>query len=204
MYTIATQSPESLLKYILALVYSFVWQTEAIDDLGRWRSTTNASAPPPCLLFTHAPSPLSPCFILIIKHTQPHLLCSETRSSKTSEVGANPESRLTLSIHQLLSTLSISLCLTQIAGEGDCGNLLPPAYASWIRESFATFSARCILSCPAYILPPEKWSLLTFQGEVNRRGQMKYSLCFPYVQFHCNCTTCNFLSDIDSHVFSFL
>lgn len=203
MYTIATQSPESLLKYILALVYSFVWQTEAMTI---WVG----DAPPPMLLLplrvwhSTTPSPLPPCFILTNKHTQPHLLCSETRSSKTSEVGANPESRLTLAIHQLLSTLSISLCLTQIAGEGDCGNLLPPAYARWIRESFATFSARCILSCPAYILPPEKWSLLTFQGEVNRRGQMKYSLCFPYVQFHCNCTTCNFLSDIDSHVFSFL
>lgn len=47
-------------------------------------------------------------------------------------------------------------------------------------------------------LPPEKWSLLTFQREVSRRGQMKYILCFPYVQFHCNCTTCNFLSYIDS------
>lgn len=32
---------------------------------------------------------------------------------------------------------------------------------------------------------------------------MKYSLCFPYVQFHGNCTTCNFVSYNASHVFFF-
>lgn len=50
-------------------------------------------------------------------------------------------------------------------------------------------------------LPPEKSSLLTFHREVNRRGRMKYSLCFPYVQFHGNCTTCNLVSYTDSCLF---
>lgn len=30
---------------------------------------------------------------------------------------------------------------------------------------------------------------------------MKYSLCSPYEQFNCNCTTCILVSGIDSHVF---
>lgn len=203
MYTTAIQGPESLLKYNLAPVYSFVWRTaEAIDVLGRWCYTNNASAPPqahPCLWFTHTPSPFSPCLILIIQHT---LLCSETRSSKTSEVGANPESRQHSLSTNYFSTLS-----------------LPLSYSNHWWGGFWEYTASCIrllnkrvfryLQCQMHSLmsclhlPPEKWSLLTFQREVNRRGQMKYSLCFPYVQFHCNCTTCNLLSDIDS-CFSFL
>lgn len=89
----------------------------------------NASAPP--RLFHDSDSPTHHhhfhiiSFILIVKHTLPYLLCSETRSSETSQVGANPESCLKLSIHQLLCFSARSLCHSQIAGEGD---LLPPAY----------------------------------------------------------------------------
>lgn len=115
------KAPEILLKYILALVYSFVWQTvEAIHVLGRWCYATNASAPSlptssMSLIHPHTIT-ITTTSILIVKHTQPHRLCSETRSSKTSEVGANPESRLTLSIHQLLfNSLSPSVLLKSAA-----------------------------------------------------------------------------------------
>lgn len=44
----------------------------------------------------------------------------------------------------------------------------------------------CNLQCQMHSLrsclhlPSEKWSLLAFQREVNRSGQMNYSLCFQY------------------------
>lgn len=91
---------------------------------------------------------LSHCFFLIVK---------QTHSSKISDVGANPESRLILSIHQLL----FSLFPLSYAKHwwGACGNLLPPAYTCWIRESFATFSARCIFSSPANIYHQRNYPL---------------------------------------------
>lgn len=96
-------SPESLLDCSLA-------QLRPSDSVGHWFYTTNSSAPPPglplCLWFIRSPSPRSHRHTVLSSsshNTQPHLLCSKTRSSKTSEVGANPESRLTLSTHQLFT-----------------------------------------------------------------------------------------------------
>lgn len=114
------------------------------------------------------------------------------------------ESCLTLPInHQLFSFYSPSpthsRCLTgNHQWGGDCGDLLPPTCTCWIRAT-PQCQKRCLKSC--LHLPPEKWSLLTFQRELNQRGHLLDSLCFPYVQFHCNCTTCDFVYDIDSHVF---
>lgn len=95
-----------------------------------------------------------------------------------------------------------SLRLTQIIAQRDYRNLLPPAYTCWIKRVLHNLQwpdALSQRSSPRS--PPEKSSLLTFQRKVNRCGQMNYSLCFPYVQFFCNCTTCNFVSCTDSHVF---
>lgn len=56
----------------------------------------------PCLIHPHTIIRVSPSLChTAVKPTQPDRLCSEPRSSKTSEVGANSESRLTLFIHQL-------------------------------------------------------------------------------------------------------
>lgn len=80
----------------------------------------------------------------------PTFLCSETRSSKKplklvltlSLIQHSPSTNYFFFVLHLVPRR-----LTQIAGERDCGNLLPPAYTCRIRESFfATFSARCILS----------------------------------------------------------
>lgn len=41
----------------------------------------------------------------------------------------------------------------------------------------------------AQVLPTFKEIPSDIPREVNRRRQIRYSLCFPNVQFHCNCTT---------------
>lgn len=68
---------------------------------------------------------------------------------------------------------------------GDCENLLPPAYTyCWIRESFATFSARCIFSQVLPTFTTREMIPSNIPREANKRcGRMKYSLCFPYVQY---------------------
>lgn len=55
-------------------------------------------------------------------------------------------------------------------------------------------------------LPSDKWSLLTFQkGGQQARADRIYSLFFPCVVFHSNCTTCSFFPDIVwCYFFSFL
>lgn len=90
----------------------------------------------------------------------------DTRSLKTSEVGAN--SRLTPSTHQL----------TPQPPRGIMG-LTASCIHSLIRESFATFSARRVLSSPACVSPPERRRPGERRGEVSGRGRM--NLCFSPV-----------------------
>lgn len=77
------------------------------------------------------------------------------------------------------------LFLTQTAGRADSAALL---------RIFG------YLQCQMQVLPAFfhqlKSSLLTFQREVSRSGRTHYSLCFPYVPFHCNCTTFHIYSCI--------
>lgn len=159
----------------------------------------------PCLWFTHHTQlPFPHHHAVSSSSSNTHsltFLCTETHSSKTSEVGANPESRPTLPIHQLFilfNSFPLS-CPNHWWGglwesTASCMHLLN-------KRVFRNLQCQMHSLKSCLHLPPEKWSLLTFQREVDRRGQMKYSLCFPYVQFHGNCTTCNFVSDNASHVF---
>lgn len=141
---------------------------------------------------------LSHCFIVHCHHQThvAHLLCLETRSSKTSEVGANPESCLPPSIHQL----SFSM--------------FPLSYSHRLWGGLWASTASCIhlmnkrvlcnLQCQMHSLksclhlPSEKWSLPAFQREANIRGWIVYAF---HIYSFTNCTTCNLVSYMNSHVF---
>lgn len=71
------------------------------------------------------------------------------------------------------------LCLIHAADEGDCGNLLPPAYTWWIREqpsvpdAFSQILPTCTIR-------------ETIPSSIPKGGRQTWadSLCFPYIQFH--------------------
>lgn len=156
---------------------------------------------PMSLIHPHTITSISSLQCCSVVHS-PTVYARRHAVQKTSEVGANPESRLTVFIHQLwifpLSSFPLSY---SIRWWGGLWESTAPCIHLLNKRVFHNLQCqmRSLKSC--LHLPPEKWSLLIFQRQVNRRGRMKYSLCFPYVQFLCNCTTCNFVSYIDSHVF---
>lgn len=113
---------------------------------------TDAPAPLPRLIHVSDSPPRSHHYFITLSsslshHSPTYYAWRHAVTKRTSEVGANPESRLK-TLHSPTIVQLVSLCLTQIAGEGGIYCLL---HTCWIRESFATFSARCILSSPACI-----------------------------------------------------
>lgn len=177
-----------------------IWQTvEAMDVLGRWCSTPSMLLLPPgssmSLIHQHT--------ITIITHphrqthTAPPSICSETRSSKTSEVGANPESRDSPNIlHPPTLSLPLSYSNRWWGGlwvsTASCIHLLDKRVSQpSVPDAFAlvlpTFTTREMIPSKGRSKGVDRWHIV---------------YAFHCVQFHCNCTTCdNFLSDIDSCFF---
>lgn len=101
-------------------------------------------------------------------HTAPPPMHGDTRSLKTSEVGANRDSRLTPSITN--SPLAAR-------SQGDCGT-------HCLLHTFLDKRVFCNLQCQmcslksCLRLPPEKWSRLKLHREVSRRGRMNIVYAF--------------------------
>lgn len=110
-------------------------------------------------------------------HTAPPPMHGDTRSLKTSEVGANRDSRLTPSIHQLTPPSLSSLVSLTGGWGGHCGT-------HCLLHTLVDKRVFCNLQCQMRSLksrlrlPPEKWSRLELHGEVSRRGRMNIFYAF--------------------------
>lgn len=97
--------------------------------------------------------------------------CSPTYAWKsTSEAGANPGFCLPLSIQHVPSDFFALL----VRGGGGSLHLTN-------NTSFCSPQCQIHSLKPCLHSAPEKRSLLTFQGVVDRHGRMKYTLCFPHI-----------------------